>query len=95
MPAGKSRSSGKSSSSAAQQGAKAGAAGCAADSSSGDGTSGGSGGNKVVMVPFACHINHSPWPHCVRYGRLNPRTRTLDYPAFRPCKEGQQVGCNR
>jgi hypothetical protein len=44
-----------------------------------------------VMVPFACHVNHSPWPHCVRYGRLNPATRTLDFPAFRPCPQGQQV----
>ena len=43
------------------------------------------------MVPFACHVNHSPRPHCVRYGRLNPRTQTLDYPAFRPCSKGQQV----
>lgn len=27
-----------------------------------------------------------------RYGKLNPATRTLDYPAFRPCAQGQQVG---
>ena len=27
----------------------------------------------------------------VRYGRVNPQTRTLDYPAFRPCPKGQQV----
>jgi hypothetical protein len=22
--------------------------------------------SKTVMVPFACHVNHSPWPHVVR-----------------------------
>lgn len=44
-----------------------------------------------VMVPFACHVNHSPWPTVVRYGRVNPATDTLDYPAFRPCKQGHQV----
>lgn len=43
------------------------------------------------MVPFACHVNHSPWPHCVRYGRINPSTCTLDYPAFRPCPKGAQT----
>ena len=51
----------------------------------------GSSSSKPVMVPFACHVNHSPRPHCVRYGRLTPRTQTLDYPAFRPCSKGQQV----
>lgn len=50
---------------------------------------------KPVMVPFACHVNHSPWPHCVRYGRLNPTTRTLDFPAFRPCTKGQQASQGR
>ena len=63
----------------------------AGPASSSGSSSGGGGSSKPVMVPFACHLNHSPWPHCVRYGRLNPRTRTLDYPAFRPCLEGQQV----
>lgn len=47
--------------------------------------------SKTVMVPFACHVNHSPWPHVVRYGRLNPGTNTLDYPAFRPCMKGEQA----
>ena len=47
--------------------------------------------SKTAMVPFACHVNHSPWPHVVRYGRLNPSTGTLDYPAFRPCLKGEQV----
>jgi hypothetical protein len=47
--------------------------------------------SKTVMVPFACHVNHSPWPHVVRYGRINPRSNTLDYPAFRPCLKGEQA----
>lgn len=47
--------------------------------------------SKTVMVPFACHVNHSPWPHVVRYGRIQPVTDTLDYPAFRPCRQGSQV----
>jgi len=47
--------------------------------------------SKTVMVPFACHVNHSPWPHVVRYGRINPGSNTLDYPAFRPCTKGEQA----
>ena len=47
--------------------------------------------SKTVMVPFACHVNHSPWPHVVRYGRLHAGTQTLDFPAFRPVKQGEQV----
>ncbi|KAL6770518.1 hypothetical protein ACKKBF_B31570 [Auxenochlorella protothecoides x Auxenochlorella symbiontica] len=43
-----------------------------------------------VMVPFACHVNHSPAPHVVRYGRLS-EAGMLNFPAFRPCKEGEQV----
>jgi len=43
------------------------------------------------MVPFACLVNHSPWPHVVRYGKLNTETSMLDFPAFRPCQEGDQV----
>lgn len=43
----------------------------ASGGSSTGGTGGGlasrpSGSSKPVMVPFACHVNHSPWPHCVR-----------------------------
>jgi len=44
-----------------------------------------------VMVPFACHINHSPWPHVVRYGRICPTTQRLNFPAFRPCPKDSQV----
>ena len=47
--------------------------------------------SKTVMVPFACHVNHSPWPHVVRYGRVDPESQTLDFPAFRPCPAGAQV----
>lgn len=47
--------------------------------------------SKTAMVPFACHVNHSPWPHVVRYGRLNSQTDSLDFPAFRPCPAGSQA----
>lgn len=46
--------------------------------------------SKTVMVPFGCLLNHSPWPHCVRYGRIDA-TGSLRFPAFRPCKQGNQV----
>ncbi len=45
--------------------------------------------SKTVMVPFGCLLNHSPWPHCVRYGRID--SGSLRFPAFRPCKKGNQV----
>jgi histone-lysine N-methyltransferase SETD3 len=47
--------------------------------------------SKTVMVPFACLVNHSPWPHVVRYGKMDVNTRSLRYPAFRPCSKGKQV----
>lgn len=47
--------------------------------------------SKTVMVPFACLVNHSPWPHCVRYGKLDVEADALRYPAFRPCRRGMQV----
>lgn len=47
--------------------------------------------SKTAMVPFACHVNHSPWPHVVRYGRLNATTDSLDFPAFRRCPAGSQA----
>ncbi|KAL4860156.1 Histone-lysine N-methyltransferase setd3 [Chlorella vulgaris] len=70
-------------------GSKPGASTMSSSTSGGSATTGSC--CKPVMVPFACHVNHSPWPHCVRYGRLNPTTRTLDFPAFRPCTKGQQA----
>jgi hypothetical protein len=45
--------------------------------------------SKTVMVPFACLVNHSPWPHVVRYGRMDGDV--LRYPAFRPCQKKRQV----
>lgn len=45
---------------------------------------------KDVMVPFACHLNHSPWPHVVRYGRIDNGSM-LRFPAFRPCLKGCQM----
>lgn len=46
--------------------------------------------SKTVMVPFGCLLNHSPWPHCVRYGRMD-ESGNLRFPAFRPCERGNQV----
>ena len=43
-----------------------------------------------VMVPFDCHINHSPAPHGVRYGRVDDHDR-LNFRAFRPCAQGEQA----
>ena len=35
-------------------------------------------------------LNHSWWPHVVRYGRLDPISQSLRLRAFRPCPAGQQ-----
>lgn len=47
--------------------------------------------SKTVMVPFACLVNHSPWPHVVRYGKMDMKSNCLRYPSFRPCRKGEQV----
>lgn len=47
--------------------------------------------SKTVMVPFACLVNHSPWPHVVRYGKMDMDSKMLRYPAFRPCEKGEQI----
>ena len=47
--------------------------------------------SKTVMVPFACLVNHSPWPHVVRYGKMDMTSKCLRYPSFRPCKKGEQA----
>ncbi|WPT18035.1 Actin-histidine N-methyltransferase [Picochlorum sp. SENEW3] len=47
--------------------------------------------SKTVMVPFACLVNHSPWPHVVRYGRVDQKEGVLKYPAFRPVNQGEQA----
>ncbi len=47
--------------------------------------------SKTVMVPFACLVNHSPWPHVVRYGRVDQKHGVLRYPAFRPVEKGEQA----
>lgn len=56
----------------------AGAAAAAAASGGGGGGDDSAPASKYVMVPFACHINHSPWPHVVR-------TRAAGLPAAAPC----------
>ncbi len=47
--------------------------------------------SQTVMAPFACHLNHSPWPHVVRYGVLDAATDALRFPAFRPVEAGEQA----
>ena len=47
--------------------------------------------SKTVMVPFACLVNHSPWPHVVRYGKMDMKSNCLRYPSFRPCRKGEQA----
>ncbi|KAK9811450.1 hypothetical protein WJX72_004089 [[Myrmecia] bisecta] len=49
-------------------------------------------GGRVLpcLVPLASLLNHSPWPHVVRYGSLCAATNTLDLCAFRACGVGQQ-----
>ena len=48
------------------------------------------------LVPVACLMNHSPWPHIVRYGHVNPVSGRLDFPLFRwrsaACASFQCVG---
>lgn len=38
---------------------------------------------RQCLVPMACLMNHSPWPHVVRYGRIDPHSRRLEFPLFR------------
>ncbi|CAL8467547.1 g7085 [Coccomyxa elongata] len=42
------------------------------------------------LVPMAHLLNHSPWPHIVRYGRLDEETQSFCLRAFRPCSAGDQ-----
>lgn len=48
------------------------------------------GAVRQTLVPVAHLLNHSPWPHVVRYGRLDAETDSLRLRAFRPCCPGEQ-----
>jgi hypothetical protein len=41
------------------------------------------GSVRQCLVPVACLMNHSPWPHVVRYGHINPHSGRLEFPLFR------------
>ncbi|BDA42806.1 probable actin-histidine N-methyltransferase [Coccomyxa sp. Obi] len=45
---------------------------------------------RQALVPMAHFLNHSPWPHIIRYGRLDAITNSLRLRAFRPCSAGFQ-----
>ena len=38
---------------------------------------------RQCLVPVACLMNHSPWPHVIRYGQIEPGSRRLNFPVFR------------
>ncbi len=38
---------------------------------------------RQCLVPLACLMNHSPWPHVIRYGQIDPGSRRLKFPVFR------------
>ena len=35
------------------------------------------------LVPVACLMNHSPWPHIVRYGHVDSESGRLKFPLLR------------
>ncbi len=45
---------------------------------------------KQSLVPMAHLLNHSPWPHIIRYGRVDAITNSFRLRAFRPCSAGDQ-----
>ncbi|KAJ6846217.1 uncharacterized protein M6B38_279240 [Iris pallida] len=45
---------------------------------------------KTCLVPVAGLLNHSVCPHILRYGRMDPETKSLKFPVSRPCKGGEQ-----
>ena len=48
------------------------------------------GSCQECLVPYASLLNHSPYPHIVQYGQLDPATGMLAFPLFRPISKGQQ-----
>lgn len=48
------------------------------------------GANRTCLVPYAGLLNHSPWPHVVRFSRLDPETQCLQLTSFRSCCRGEQ-----
>ena len=42
------------------------------------------------LVPFASLMNHSIYPHVVRYSKLDPASHCLQLPLFRPIAKDEQ-----
>lgn len=45
---------------------------------------------KTCLVPVAGLLNHSLYPHVMRYSRIDTKTESLKLYVSRPCKSGQQ-----
>lgn len=41
-------------------------------------------------MPYVSLMNHAPWPHIVRYGRLNATSQRLEFSTFRGLQVGEQ-----
>ncbi|CAN8271150.1 unnamed protein product [Cochlearia groenlandica] len=45
---------------------------------------------KTCLVPIAGFLNHSIYPHIVKYGKVDVETSSLKFPLSRPCKKEEQ-----
>lgn len=45
---------------------------------------------RTCLVPIAGLLNHSLCPHILRYGRVDPKTKSLKFNVSRPCEAGGQ-----
>ncbi|XP_024016046.1 uncharacterized protein LOC18025402 [Eutrema salsugineum] len=45
---------------------------------------------KTCLIPVAGFLNHSIYPHIVKYGKVDSETSSLKFPLSRPCKKGEQ-----
>ncbi|XP_057969217.1 uncharacterized protein LOC131158391 isoform X2 [Malania oleifera] len=48
------------------------------------------GKQRTCLIPIAGFLNHSPYPHIMRYGRVDSATNSLKFPVSRPCSAGEQ-----
>lgn len=45
---------------------------------------------KTCLIPVAGFLNHSIYPHIVKYGKVDIETSSLKFPVSRPCNKGEQ-----
>ncbi|XP_010525733.1 PREDICTED: uncharacterized protein LOC104803499 isoform X2 [Tarenaya hassleriana] len=45
---------------------------------------------KTCLIPIAGFLNHSVYPHIVKYGIIDGTTSSLKFPLSRPCRKGEQ-----